>query len=137
MYAEASRPSFPSDTNLFVDACVAQIREVARLESTVVLPPLPVVAPRRDVVIMTKAETPAVPCRPERELKATQLVARPSTAMPSRWPMAMCGFVAGAAACAAFLVSPVGHRPSVERATHAVRAHASHAAHATAAFFSR
>jgi hypothetical protein len=142
MYAEATRATFPSDTNLLVDACIARVREVARLDDKVVLPPLPVV-PRQDVVIMTKEDTPLATdatVRVSRSLAPTAIVSRPSataTARPSRWPTALCGFIAGAAACAAFLASPVGHRPSVQRVTHSAHAHATNAVHATAAFFNR
>ena len=64
-HATASSSGFPSDTNLLVDACIARVRETARLDDDAVLPPLPMVAPRRDVVIFRKEQIAAAP-RPRR-----------------------------------------------------------------------
>ena len=146
------RCAFPSDTNLLVDACIARVREAAFLDEDVVLPPLPVVAPRRDVIIMSKSDTEAAgragaatatarrAARDDakaRRHEETRVVPRSSSLRASRaasrWPMALCGFVAGAAACAAVLVSPIGHRPEVARVTVSAQSHASHAAHAVGA----
>ena len=140
MNAHASHSDFDfedGDTNRLVDACIARVRAEARLDDDAVLPPLPVVAPRRDVVILSKS----VGERGERSRDKPTVVSlsRQSklSKRPSRFPMMICGFIAGAAACAALLASPVGHWPAVERATQTARAQASHAAHATASFFSR
>jgi hypothetical protein len=142
------RCAFPSDTNLLVDACIARVREAAFLDEDVVLPPLPVVAPRRDVIVMTKSDTEAAgragaatatagrDDAKARRHEETRVVRNPrsrSSRAGSRWPMAICGFVAGAAACAALLASPIGHRPEVVRVTVSARSHASHAAHAAGA----
>ncbi len=142
------RSAFPSDTNLLVDACIARVREAAHLDEDVVLPllpPLPVVAPRRDVMIMTKSDTEAAgragafvgkeAAHPRREAPTQGVPGRRSrsNATSSRWPMALCGFVAGAAACAALLASPLGHRPDVERVTRSARSHAADAAKAMGA----
>ena len=148
LQAHPSYPSssgFPSDTNLLVDACIARVREAARLDDDAVLPPLPVVTPRRPVVVLTKSDQAGIAAsarardaeRTSRDKPTTLSSARVSRKRPSRFPMMICGFVAGAAACIAFLSSPAGHRPSVERARDAASAHASHAAHATASFFTR
>jgi hypothetical protein len=144
MYAEASRPRLPSDTDFLVDACLAQVREVARLDDELVLPPLPVVVP---VAILTKSDTcaeafkrsvlPPTQLVPRSSLSASAATRAPAGKRPSRWPMALCGFIAGAAACAAFLASPAGHRPGVVRVTHSIQTHATSAAHSTAAFFTR
>src|SRR3954454_10483041 len=56
MEASASYSGFPSDTNLLVAACIQRVREEARLDADAVLPPLPRVMPRRDVVILTRSE---------------------------------------------------------------------------------
>lgn len=156
-----ARCAFPSDTNLLVDACIARVREAAFLDEDVVLPPLPVVAPRRDVLVMTKSDTEAAGragaatdaagrsararddanARRHEETRRVRGSRSSSTSSlrssgaraSSRWPMAVCGFVAGAAACAALLASPIGHRPEVERVTVSARSHASHAAHAASA----
>jgi hypothetical protein len=135
---------FPSETGLLVDACIARVRELARLDEDVVLPPLPRVAPRRDVVILTKEDT------------AGSAAGSPA----SRWPGASAGDALGASlgldverisprsarprrtsrgalvalsfASAAFLVSPAGRTPAVARVTSSVRSHASDAVHAAA-----
>ncbi|HSO38067.1 MAG TPA: hypothetical protein VLT33_36315, partial [Labilithrix sp.] len=53
-----------------------------------------------------------------------------------RWPIFLCAFVAGLAGGAAFIASPAGQLPSVQRATHAARGHASGAVDATIALVS-
>jgi hypothetical protein len=50
--------------------------------------------------------------------------------------MFLCAFVAGVAGGAAFIVSPAGQRPEVQRVTHSARTHATSAAHATIALLS-
>lgn len=168
MHAQASRPDFSSDTNILVETCLARVRETARLDDDAVLPPLPVVMPRRDVVMLTKKEMAGSaprsgPLQNGQESGAcsagtgdalrggrhapTQRVSRPGNLkVPTRssrswWALALCGFVAGGAASAAFFVSPVAQRPGVERVTRAARTHASHAAevtlNATGSFFKR
>lgn len=154
-HAISSHSGFPSDTNLLVDACIARVRETARLDDDAVLPPLPRVAPRCDVVIFSKEQTagsagakglasstPGATAGDElgggaSRSAITQLVSRRRGSGRSRWAIALCAFVAGAFGTAAFLASPVGREPSVLRATSAARSHASAAAHATAALFTR
>lgn len=143
---------FLSETGLLVDACIAQVRETARLDDDAVLPPLPVVAPRREVVMLTKSAmagsaagagvaesgapgaTAGDGLRSDRACATTQLVSRRSgwQAMASRWALVVCAFVASAFASAAFLASPMGKKPVVVHVTEAARAHASHAVHAVA-----
>jgi hypothetical protein len=147
-----SSSGFPSDTNMLVDACIARVRETARLDDDAVLPPLPRVAPRRDVVIFSKDQTAgsaagsAARSTPEDATAGderggrsdvTKLVSRRSGSGRSRWALAFCAMVAGAFGTAAFLGSPAGRAPSVVRATSAARAQMSAAAHATAALFTR
>ena len=140
---------FPSETGLLVDACIARVRELARLDEDVVLPPLPRMAPRRDVVILTKEDTvgsaagsPATrrPGASAGDALGASLgldVERisPRSARPrrtSRGAVALCALVALSFASAAFLVSPAGRMPSVVRVTSGARSHASDAAHAVA-----
>lgn len=147
-----SSSGFPSDTNMLVDACIARVRETARLDDDAVLPPLPRVAPRRDVVIFRKDQTAgsaagsAARSTPEDATAGderggrsdvTKLVSRRSGSGRSRWALAFCAMVASAFGTAAFLASPAGHAPSVVRATSAARAQMSAAADATAALFTR
>ena len=133
------RPSFPSDTGLLIDACIARVREAARLDDDAVLPPLPLLAPRREVAIFTRNEMAVATDAAARKTReaSTESIARPKAKKRARWPLALCGFLAGAFACAAVLASPVGRRPDVAHATEAARGHAVSAMHATAVFFAR
>ena len=148
MPARASSFDF-SDTSLLVEACIARVREVAQLDDDVVLPPLPVVAPRRDVVILTKKDTAgsaagwpasrtpgasagdALGASLELDVQRISPRSAPRRTT-SRLALVLCGLVAGAFASAAFLASPFGHVPAVLRATTAARSHASDAARAVA-----
>ena len=143
-HALSSHSGFPSDTNLLVDACIARVRETARLDDDAVLPPLPRMTPRRGVVIFAKDRTPASAAGPSLARgDVTQRVSRPSdrdSRGRSRWAVALCALVAGAFGTASFLASPVGHAPSVLHATAAARgqlARLASAADATAALFTR
>ena len=140
---------YPSDTNLLVDACIATVRQAARLDDDAVLPPLPKVAPRRDVVIFTKSETASARGSADEVVDVTDLaileedVPRRSRSSRSRWAVVLCALVASAFGTAAFLDSPAGqpfarrHGPAVKHATTSARAHASAAARATVALFAR
>jgi hypothetical protein len=147
-HAISSHSGFPSDTNLLVDACIARVRVAARLDDDAVLPPLPRVAPRRDVVMFSNAAALAgalgaaavarARARADRTPEAPVVSRRRSSSSPrSRWGIAVCALVASAFGTAAFLGSPAGRAPSVVRATDAAYAHASAAAHATAGLFTR
>lgn len=158
MNAFSTRPTehdFSSDTFDVVDACIEQVRVVAGLDEDVVLPPLPVVAPRREVVILTKNEvaggaacggadstashaTAGDAGRARRELAPTCRVSRRSaTSSGSRWALALCALVALGSAGASFLSSPLGRKPSVVRVTSSARAHAGHAVRAVVQTASR
>ena len=149
MRGRASSVEFPSDSSQLVDACIARVRELARLDEDVVLPPLPRVAPRRDVVILTKKDTagsaagsPAsrMPGASAGDALGASLeldVGRisPRGASPrktTRGPLLVCALVAVGFAGAAFVTSPAGHAPGVVRVTTEVRTHASQVAHAVA-----
>jgi hypothetical protein len=146
--ALSSHSGFPSDTNLLVDACIARVRATARLDDDAVLPPLPRVAPRRDVVMFKKdrsagnaAAASSAPLASSASLASTQRGPRRGAGARSRWAVAFCAVVASAFGTAAFLASPIGHAPPVLRATTTARSHASAAAsaaaRATAALFTR
>lgn len=149
MRARVSSCEFPSDSSLLVEACVARVRELARLDEDAVLPPLPRVAPRRDVVILTKKDTagraagwPAsvTPVASAGDALGASFeldVERisPRSGVPRRTSHAalvLCALVAVGFASAAFLASPAGKDPAVIRATTVARAYASRAAHAVA-----
>lgn len=145
MRARVSSCEFPSDSSLLVEACVARVRELARLDEDVVLPPLPRVAPRRDVVILTKKDTagsaagwpasePPVASAGDALGASVELVSPRSdlSSRTSRAPLIVCALVAIGFASAALLTSPAGKAPGVVRFTSSVRVHARHAAQAVA-----
>ncbi len=149
MRARVSSCEFPSDSSLLVEACVARVRELARLDEDVVLPPLPRVAPRRDVVILTKKDTagsaagwpasePPVASAGDALGASVELVVErvsprsDLSSRTSRAPLIVCALVAIGFASAALLTSPAGKAPGVVRFTSSVRVHARHAAQAVA-----
>ena len=156
---DTSDNGFPSDTNLLVDACIATVRQAARLDDDAVLPPLPRVAPRRDVVIFTRRETASVIDVSELAIleddvegagEAGHVTAKgPRRARGSRWAVVLCALVAAGFGTAAFVDSPAGQAfarrhqaaatavETVKDASRSVRAHASAAAQATVALFAR
>ena len=130
MRAAISSAGFPSDTHLLVDACIARVRAAAHLDDDALLPPLPTLAPRRDVVIFTRSQTATAAAA----VPAVAFAASPrSASRPGRWPVVLCAFIAGVAGGVAFLASPAGQRPAVQRVTHAVEVQATSVARATIA----
>ena len=133
----SDEPVPSSDVFEIADACIERVREVAGLGEVDVLPPLPRVSPRREVVMLLKSDVAdgsahgpsAVPARRPREV-ITHSTKRPTG---SGWALVLCAMFAVGSAGASFLSSPLGHKPSVVRVTEAARAHARQAAHATAA----
>lgn len=140
MRTRASSCDFPSDTSLLVEAAVARVRQLAQLDEDVVFPPLPRVAPRRGVVILTKEDTARLRERegsPVRrmapasagdalgaslELDVERISPRSGLASRrSRAALVVCALVAFAFASAAFLASPAGRSSTVARAASATR----------------
>jgi hypothetical protein len=132
-----------------VEGCIARVRELARLDEDVVLPPLPRVAPRRDVVILTRRDTAGSAAGwPARESPVASagdalgasfelVVERISprsgrSSRTSRAALVLCALVAIGFASAAFLASPLGKRPAVVRVTSSARVHARDAVQAAA-----
>lgn len=125
-----------SETGILIRDAIACVREVARLDDKVVLPPLPVLAPRttrvafpkdalpkaaNDVAIATPPSVVVVdrpapaPTAPRAALVDTQ---RTSRRARSRYPIVLCALVALASGVASFLASPYAHRdPTVQKAT--------------------
>lgn len=141
---------FPSDTNMLVDACIARVREAARLDDHPVIPmvlppPLPRKERRHDVIMVPASEIPnperIVATRAARNAKTVMTGARlavastPAAARAIRWPVVLCALIAFAAATASFLASPVGKRPEVQRVTSAVAHRGANVFVATKAFF--
>lgn len=123
-----------SETGLLIDDALRQVREAARLDEDPVLPPPLSIAPRRDVILISRDALfeRAMP------MPAVHHSATPTTKLPKtkkkrrgkRWPLFLCAFVASTFAGAAFLASPLGARPEVRRAVDASRAELSKATHA-------
>lgn len=121
--AAISSAGFPSDTHQLVDACIARVRSAAHLDDEAVLPPLPKLTPRRDVVVFTRSQTGVAAAAKA----ATVAVAAPTAVArhrAQRWPLLLCAFIASMSAGAAFMVSPAGHRHAVQQATTSARVHA-------------
>jgi hypothetical protein len=128
----------PSDSQILVDACVARVREAARLDDEPVLPPPPSSAPR-EIVVLSSADLVDLPsARSIAEVagranaKEGGVAVRPrSAARAQRWPVVLCGLVAFAAAFASWATSPPG-KPSFERAAQATRGEVARAAYVLA-----
>lgn len=153
MRAAISSHSFPSEMQLIVEQCVAQVREAAGLasaEESISIPPLkkgppplpkapliPVdlefsnaqlgVAPTLawdDAVAAAPWDQPA-PLPPPAVVVASG--STPSAARAAmRWPLFVCAFIAGVTGGAAFIKSPLGHTPSVRHVVTAVQSQAAH-----------
>lgn len=130
----ADAVTFPSETHLLVDACVARVRELAHLDDHPVLPPPPPPEPPREVLLVAPE---AKPLPTAREIVAASArkdaptFRRKGRRRAARWPVALCGLVAVAAAIAAWAASPSG-RPSFDRIALEGRAYAAEVAHAAA-----
>lgn len=132
-----------SETGILIRDAIACVREVARLDDKVVLPPLPALSPRTTRVAFPKDALPkaandiAVPTPssvvvspPRREspptVLTTQRVRRRSS---SRFPIVLCALVAIASGVASYLASPYAHRqPAVQKAVASVEHQAAAAA---------
>jgi hypothetical protein len=148
--------AFSDDTHHLVDSVLARVRTEARLDDEPVLPPLEAIirrlepAPRpvakRPTTPIVLVPTPAPLPSPEaivaaavKESERTQRAKRFETKRRlSRWPVLLCGFVSGVTMGAAFMLSPVGQKPVVQRevqhALKVTRANVASAYQATAAF---
>lgn len=119
-----------SETGILIRDAIACVREVARLEDKVVLPPLPAMAPRTNRVVFEKGDLaraandvtvptpPSVVVAQPPVLSDTQRTRRPAVRSSSRFPLALCAVVAIASAVASYVVSPMASRqPVVKKAT--------------------
>jgi len=123
-------PELGSETRALVAACLASVREVARLEDAVVFPPLPAPAPRREVVVFQKGQlaipTPGTIVRESSgktgknasaNASASATTQKTARSRASRWPVVLCAVVALASATAAFYASPAAERTGAARVT--------------------
>jgi hypothetical protein len=129
----------PSDSQILVDACVARVREAARLDDEPVLPPPPSSA-AREIVVLSSADLVDLPSARSIAEAAGRanakegggVAVRPgSAARVRRWPVVLCGLVAFAAAFASWATSPPG-KPTFDRAAQATRGEVARAAYVLA-----
>lgn len=119
-----------SETGILIRDAIACVREVARLEDKVVLPPLPALAPRTNRVVFEKNDLaraandvtvptpPSVIVSPPPALSDTQRTRRHASRSSSRFPLALCAIIAIASAVASYVVSPMASKqPAVKKAT--------------------
>jgi hypothetical protein len=123
-----------SETGIFIQKALEQVREVACLDLEPVLPPAPPPLPRRRVANFEPL--PLTPMAAIAEITGKPLesgvrpVVRKNAQLETvhvrrrtfaRWPLFLCAFVAAGFAGAAFVSSPLGHKPAVERVTSSIR----------------
>jgi hypothetical protein len=133
----------PSDSNVLIDACLASVRKNAGLDNESVFVPLKRLleadAPKRVVVGPSVHELPTAEEIVRSAVKASSppasigepVVHGDVTAVPSkrkrtrcmRWPVFLCGFVAGVFGGIAFMKSPVGQKPPVQSVVQKVQSH--------------
>lgn len=119
-----------SETGILIRDAIACVRQVARLEDKVVLPPLPKIAPRTNRVVFDKGDLaraandvtvptpPSVIVAEPPVISDTQRTRRPAVRSSSRFPLALCALIAIASGVASYVVSPMAHRqPAVRKAT--------------------
>jgi hypothetical protein len=133
----------PSDSNILIDACLASVRKNAGLDNEPVLVPLKRLleadAPKHVVVGPSVRELPTAEKIVRSAAKASTLptaskeavAQRDVTTAPSmhkltrriRWPVFLCGFVAGVFGGIAVMKSPVGQKPAVQSVVHKAQSH--------------
>jgi hypothetical protein len=142
-----------SDSHILIDACLARVRVDARLDEDPVLPPLEVLLGKEDrtpsprvVISPFVKRLPTAEAIVKASVKPAALVTSSTPTKPAvartfaqrmRWPVFLCGFVAGVFGGVAVMKSPVGNRPTVRHAVQKVQSHAASAYAATAAATSR
>jgi len=131
-------PIDESDSRILIEACLARVRKDAGLDAEPVLPPL-------DVLLgETKPPRPRLLVSPSaRQLPTAEAIAKASVrsgaattaktdrndaktgSMPRRmrWPVVLCGFIAGVFGGAAMMKSPIGQRPAVQHVVKKVQHH--------------
>lgn len=141
----------PSDSHILIDACLASVRTNAGLDSESVLVPLKKLMdedpPKRVVVGPSARELPTAEAivRSAVKVSATSASTAPSSTKTSsqrdvatvpdmhtlarrmRWPVFVCGFVAGIFGGIAVMKSPVGQRPAVQSVVNKAQSHISSA----------
>ncbi len=137
-----------------IDSCLSRIRLEAGLDEESVLPALEEIVEEREVpparLVVSASVPPAetivrAALNPAGFRSSTanrdEITARPrrraSIAERLRWPIFLCGFVAGVCGGVALMKSPVGKQPTVQRAVKTIHNGAVNALAATAAAKSR
>lgn len=144
---ERTREPAPSESHLFVDVCLARVREAAGLDDGPVLTPLHVAlekeAPQRlvlersarqlptaEAIVRSAAEPSAIATRTRggpRNAPTFLMRTRPKTFtehLSLRWPVLACGFVAGIFGGMAMMKSPLGQKPAVQHVVRGAQAQA-------------
>lgn len=144
-------PAIPNleSESFMIDACLARVRVDARLDEEPVLPPLETILPNRvfvhartehlpsaDAIVKSVwsrrpgtpvADSGEIPAAPPSSSTTTE---RTTQARRRRWPVLLCGFVAGLFGGVALMKSPVGRQPvvqhSVQHSVAFVKRHALH-----------
>jgi hypothetical protein len=139
-------PNIESDSRILIDACLARVRVDAKLDEEPVLPPLEVlVGPRTRIDVFAQTEhVPSaeaivksvwsvkratlpdvvVPRLDSERVDSTRLSKQP---MKLRWPVFLCGFLAGIFGGVALMKSPVGRTHAMRTSVAFVKHEASHA----------
>lgn len=148
-----------SESHILIEACLARVRQDARLDEEPVLPPLHMLVSKpesermrlyvgpssrqlpsageivKSVVKPVTANGANAATRSRRE-KPTARTSK-SLVRRMRWPVLLCGFVAGIFGGMAVMKSPVGEKPAVKHVVKQAQTHAASAYAATAAAKSR
>ena len=147
-----SPESDQSDSRILIEACLARVRQEAGLDVEPVLPPLDALlgksdAPPRDRVVVSPSaqQLPSAEAIVKASVRpaavTTAKIDRPDTtktlARRLRWPVLLCGFVAGISGGVAIMKSPVGQKPAVQHVVKKVQSHVEGAYAVTVATTSR
>lgn len=126
--------AWESESSL-IESALQHVRHVAHLDDDPILPKLGP-ASRSGIAAVPSPAIFYLPV-PEEAAPSVAPAAAPEPKVRRRtirWPVRFCGLIAIGYAVAAFLASPMGHRPQVVRVTSKVQASAQSGWHAASAF---
>jgi len=152
-----SAVAFQSDSYQLVETCLARLRIDAQLDEDPILPTIDLcpesvildVDVSELVIVEGSGELPSAASIVRESVKANQAsfaqkdvptirrirsaepVADPKTKTSARWPVVLCAIVATSFGGAAFLKSPMGAKPEVQRVVKASRVHLASALQST------
>lgn len=147
-----SPESDQSDSRILIEACLARVRQDAGLDAEPVLPPLDVLLGKRESAprdrVLVRPSSQQLPSA-EAIVKASVRPAAAPTAKIDRndttstfarrmrWPVLLCGFIAGISGGAAVMKSPIGQKPAVQHLVEKAQGHLEAAYAVTVATTSR